>query len=544
MSEKVTVIVKEGKVRGIKKKSTFSNTEYYSFFGVPYGQSTAGTFRYKDPVPIKPWKNVRDASIEKKSGCLQYSVHYRCICGSEDCLYHNIHTPKIPSKGDPLKAVIVNIHPGGLLHGSPETWHYGSPELIMHLDVVYISIAFRLHFLGFLNLGLEECSGNQGLKDIIMGLRWIKDNISVFGGDPDNVTLIGSSIGAAVIHLIMLSPLAKGLFHKGVMMGGYAFNLLSIFPEDNVTLSTQVLQDLGYGEIDNTDTKKILSIYRKLAIEKAIDYRPDRSINNSLGTPFPCSPFLPSIDPGDNGALPLYYRKLIETSTRVPVLFGICEKEAVMGFCSGMREGTRKNFFKAIRYNYYGWGHDVTDDEIKYIKNHIEAFYWKGKPIEAAPIPLKIDIHTDMAYSDVYNTLINVIAKDLPSSVYVYKFTFEGNAGTLRDALIGSLGESVEGTYHAEDFCYWSKSTNRWDMHDRQYNPETTKMIHTFTKIIGNFAKTGNPNCEDLGTHWSPSTIEKPCYMKIDKKMELIDGKLNAKRMEFWENLKKELKRE
>ncbi|XP_065202724.1 esterase FE4-like [Planococcus citri] len=413
----------------------------------------------------------------------------------------------------------------------------------MHLDVVYVSIAHRLHFLGFLNLGLEECPGNQGLKDIIMGLRWIKDNISVFGGDPDNVTLIGSSIGSTLIHFLMLSPLAKGLFHKVVMMAGYVFNPLRISTEENVTSSSQIAQDLGYEVTDKTDKKKLLSIYRKLAVESLVQYRPDRSINKNSGTPFPGSPFMPTIDSGENGALPLHHRKLIETTTRVPVLFGICEKEAVLGFCSGMKDGTTKNFFTVIRNNYFGWGHDVTDDEIKYIKNQVEDFYWKGKPIETAPIPLKIDILTDMAYSDIYNTLINVVAKDLPSSAYVYKFTFEGNAGTLRDVLIGSLGESVEGTFHADDFCYWSKSTNRWDMHDRQYTPETTKMIHTFTKIIGNFAKTGNPNCEDLGTHWSPSTIETPCYMKIDKKMELIDGKLNGKRMEFWENLKKELKK-
>ncbi|XP_065202784.1 esterase FE4-like [Planococcus citri] len=544
MSEKVTVTVKEGKVRGIKKKSTFSNTEYYSFFGVPYGQSTAGTFRYKDPVPIKPWKNILDATIEKKSGCLQFSVHHKCICGSEDCLYNNIHTPTIPSKGDPLKAVIVNIHPGGLVHGSPETWYYGSPELIMHLDIVYVSVAHRLHFLGFLNLDLEECSGNQGLKDIIMGLRWIKNNISAFGGDPNNVTLLGSSNGAVTIHHIMLSPLAKGLFHKAVMMGGYAFNPLRIFTEENATLSSQIAQDLGYEVTDKRDKKKLLSIYRKLAVETIVQFRPDRSINQYLGTPFPCSPFMPTIDPGENGALPKHHKELIDTTARVPILFGICENEAALGFCRGMREGTLNHFFTSIRYNYFGWGYDLTNDEIQFIKEQIEAFYWKGKPIEAAPLPLKIDIHTDMAYSDAYNTLINVIAADLPSSVYVYKFTFEGNACTLKDKLMGLFDEPIEGTLHGDDFCYWAKITNRWDIHDRPWTSETSKMINTFTKIIGNFSKTGNPNCEDLGTNWNPSTIEKPCYMKIDRKMELIDGKLNGERMEFWENLKKKLKRE
>lgn len=66
------------------------------------------------------------------------------------------------------------------------------------------------HFTGFLNLKLKECSGNQGIKDIVLSLRWIKDNIRSFGGDPDNVTLIGSSSGSSIIHILLLSPSAKG----------------------------------------------------------------------------------------------------------------------------------------------------------------------------------------------------------------------------------------------------------------------------------------------------------------------------------------------
>lgn len=68
---------------------------------------------------------------------------------------------------------------------------------------------------GFLNLGLKECSGNQALKDIILSLHWIKDNIRSFGGDPENVTLLGSSSGATIIHILMLSPAAKGKVRKG-----------------------------------------------------------------------------------------------------------------------------------------------------------------------------------------------------------------------------------------------------------------------------------------------------------------------------------------
>lgn len=136
-----------------------------------------------------------------------------------------------------MKPVIVCLHPGALFHGTPETWYYGSPDYVMQHDIVYVCVAFRLHvlgtyflldrfmtdygksketyhfyyiFAGFLNLGMDECAGNQALKDVILSLRWIKENIGAFGGDPGNVTLLGSSSGAFLVHFLLLSPAVKG----------------------------------------------------------------------------------------------------------------------------------------------------------------------------------------------------------------------------------------------------------------------------------------------------------------------------------------------
>lgn len=117
MNNKAIVTVNEGRVRGIKKKSAFSGAEYYSFFGIPYGQSTAALSRFKvntsintimakhsnntqlihsvqDPVKVKPWKNVLDATTEKE-GCYQFALQLERFAGSEDCLYNNIHIPKV-----------------------------------------------------------------------------------------------------------------------------------------------------------------------------------------------------------------------------------------------------------------------------------------------------------------------------------------------------------------------------------------------------------------------------------------------------------------
>lgn len=145
-------------------------------------------------------------------------------------------------------------------------------------------------------MGIRECSGNQALKDIILGLRWIKENIRSFNGDPDNVTLLGSSSGAQMIHFLMLSPAVKGkksfrlhplssdliakrivtniafhvgLFHKAVVMGYHAFNPVVPYQEENESFALKIAKALGYAG-NERDKKKLLSFFKLIPAELLI----------------------------------------------------------------------------------------------------------------------------------------------------------------------------------------------------------------------------------------------------------------------------------
>lgn len=156
------------------------------------------------------------------------------------------------------------------------------------------------YFLGFLNLGLEDCSGNQGLKDIVLGLKWIKNNIRSFGGDPMNITLLGASSGGALVHFLMLSPAAKGnsfflytnvtyivqvfhyayysvgLFHKAIIMGMYAFNTVRVTREDNIHMAFKHAVAIGYQGKDAQDKKKLLSFLRKTAVDNLVIFESEK----------------------------------------------------------------------------------------------------------------------------------------------------------------------------------------------------------------------------------------------------------------------------
>lgn len=146
------------------------------------------------------------------------------IEGSEDCLYLNVYTPIRDETKAKSLPVMVFFHGGGWQCGSGISMFYGPDFIMEHENTIYIGANFRLGPLGFLSTGTKDCPGNNGLKDQVQVLRWIKENVAAFGGDPDKVTVFGESAGGASGTYHMMSPLSKGLFHQVISQSGANFN--------------------------------------------------------------------------------------------------------------------------------------------------------------------------------------------------------------------------------------------------------------------------------------------------------------------------------
>lgn len=137
--------------------------------------------------------------------------------GSEDCLFLNVFSLNLtPST---LRPVIVYIHGGGFVSGAGSDFQ---PDFLVRYDIVVVTINYRLGALGFLSMGTEEVPGNAGLKDQVAALKWVQENIAAFGGDPDNVTIMGQSAGGASVTYHLASPLSCGLFKRGIALSGTA----------------------------------------------------------------------------------------------------------------------------------------------------------------------------------------------------------------------------------------------------------------------------------------------------------------------------------
>ena len=192
------------------------------FRGIPFAEPPVGALRFRPPQEHKPWHDVRSA-LDFSPACPQIvtldPTENNNSIQSEDCLAVNVWTPALDSRRRP---VMVFIHGGAFIEGSARNSGYDGAVLARRGDLVVVTLQYRLGPFGFLELseigGAEYSgSGNNGIRDQITALRWVRKNIASFGGDPENVTIFGESVGATSVGILLANPEARGLFGKAIL---------------------------------------------------------------------------------------------------------------------------------------------------------------------------------------------------------------------------------------------------------------------------------------------------------------------------------------
>ncbi|KAH9641086.1 hypothetical protein HF086_006366 [Spodoptera exigua] len=246
----------QGPVRGRKDPDGM-----YVFYGVPYATAPTGEDKFKAPLPPPKWEKPLIA-IDKGVVCPQakFGAQASNLNTQEDCLIANIYVPDTEDKN---LSVMVHIHGGALRYGYGNS--YKAKNLMRSKKLVVVNFNYRLGIHGFICLGTEGAPGNAGLKDMIAALRWVKNNIADFGGNPNDITIAGYSAGATAADLLILSKSSRGLFQKVIIESGsnLAEFAVQLNPHENAKIQAKALNFTG----DPNDILLLEKFYRSASYD-------------------------------------------------------------------------------------------------------------------------------------------------------------------------------------------------------------------------------------------------------------------------------------
>ena len=365
-----------GKIQG------YINKDIKIFKGIPYAEPPINQLRFDPPCEKEPWNNVFVANKFGPSSFQGPDVG-RGLFGQlteqqeDNCLTLNIWTPETDDKKRP---VMFWIHGGGFIYSGSSKAIYDGTLLASKGNVVVVTINYRLGIFGFLHI--PNNTSNVGMLDQVAAIKWVKNNIEAFGGDPDNITIFGESAGAYSVITLMTMPSAKGLFHRAIAQSPYIFEL-----EPTIKTTKNVMSRLNL-EFDDIDVLKKLPAKKLNRIQ-------NEYISDMAGNPESFySNFRPCID--NESILQHPFRALKEGKAKdIDLLIGTNQDEATFFtrfdpvFEKLNKEGLKTQIRMELDRLSFGFKTDFFIEQYKMIR--------KGKmPID--PIDIYNAIYTDLYY--------------------------------------------------------------------------------------------------------------------------------------------------
>ena len=469
----------------------------FEFLGIPFAAAPVGDLRWQPPQSVEAWTGERDAS---KPGlpCVQpatlsefYARAYSET--SEDCLTLNVWS-RASTTEDKIP-VMVWIHGGALVMGSGRDYD-GAP--LTANGVVLVTINYRLGPFGFFahpELSSEDpegVSGNQGFRDQIAALEWVRDNIEAFGGDPDNVTIFGESAGSWSMSVMQASPLARGLFHKVIGQSGARFIPIPDLKIDRWGIPSAESWGETLGAKFSGVDKASIGDLRALPAQEIMDvYSKDPEVLMNFD-------YLTVVD---GAVLPEEVNEIFDSGNQadVPVLIGSNADEATT--------------FDPALLNPQATDFDYTEAlnaQVALMLPNADTSIFEHYPTKPDVAQQSwVEFSTDAMFTQPMRLWADYM-QNVSSPAYLYWWDW-------RPIIDGS---DQYGAFHAAEVPYVFGDLSNFNMTAR---PEDRKFSELMMMIWTNFAKTGDPSVEGA-IEWPPYDPASSATAVLGKKLAIEPG--------------------
>ncbi|XP_044729183.1 esterase FE4-like [Chrysoperla carnea] len=526
--DEIKIAIEQGTLIG-RKSLDWKGGVYYSFEGIPYAKPPVGGLRFKAPEPADPLIGVYNAT-RSRAMCPQ-QMHPE-VEQSENCLFVNVYT-KMAEK---LKPVMVWIHGGVFQHGSIADIEKTGPQFLIAEDIVLVQMQYRLNAFGFLSIDdpKYKIPGNAGFKDQILALKWVQKYIKYFGGDPNQVTIFGESAGGVAVHMLYVSPAAKGLFHRAIATSGSAGNIWITGPNKSPQLAKALncpLNDVDtiFECINSKSTKEIVDSFTIL-----------RQNPNYTVAEGPIMNVLTIEHPNTKNAFmteSVYETVMKKKFNRLPFMTGFCADESALFHMIDEFPHFRPNF---TDYKYL-IPKDLsvkrgTDEEVA-VAQQIKEFYWGESNPSSDLLDPYVKYLSDVQFIEKLYHYAKMQAKIAPEvPLYFFKLNQYTSLNTLYPIPLYS-GKNY--TVHGDDLHYLFSTGEKLNL-----DPKSNEYIgiNRMVKLWTTFAKSKNaypiPDNDPLfkNVEWKPVEQQQFNYLHIQPGL-VLEVNPNEERFVFWEKL-------